>query len=317
MKQPKIKYRSLLSCAGSGMLILLLACGNGAFAQTTGEGTSDTAKAKTSEDAATAVLRKTPVKNTFESNLIIDQQTVMVPVKGTLEFDIQHRFGIMNNGYQDFYGLFAPALIRLGMEYVPVKNLQVGVGLCSYDMNLDLNLKYALLKQTEGGMPVSVTYYGNMMIDTRGKNNFITDGDRISYFNQLMVARKITSAFSAQAAISLSHFNNVPGYTDKDGLIQSTVENDQFTFSLMGRYKVSNQMAILVDYDQPLTQNTTNNPHPNLAVGIEITTSSHCFQILAGNGQFIQPQNNALLNQNDLTKGQYLVGFNMTKLWNF
>jgi hypothetical protein len=264
-----------------------------------------------------APIKKSPVKNTFESNLIIEDQTVMVPSKGTLEFDIQHRFGIVNNGYSDFYGLFAPAIIRLGFEYVPIKNLQLGFGLCNNNLQLDLNGKYAILKQVKNGFPLSVTYFGNMVIDTRPKTNFVSDGDRMSYFDQLMIARKINSRFSVQAAVSVSHFNNVPGYIDGYGEIQNTVKNDQFTMSFMGRYKISNQLAILADYDQPLTQNVTNNPHPNLAIGLEITTSSHCFQIIAGNCQYILPQNNALYNQNDYSKGQYLVGFNMTKLWNF
>ena len=277
------------------------------------------AQAKDEQDTSSTVTtgKKSPVKNTFESNWILENQTVMVPAKGTLEFDIQHRFGIVNNGYSDFYGLFAPANIRMGFEYVPVKNLQLGFGLCKDRMQLDLNGKYAILKQKKGGLPVSITYFGNIVIDTRSESNFVSDGDRFSYFNQLMIARKITSEFSVQAAVSLSHFNNVPGYIDPEGVIRSSVKNDQFTMSFMGRYKVSTQLAILVDYDQPLTQNATSNPHPNLCAGLEITTSSHCFQIIVGNTQYILPQNNALYNQNDYSKGQFLVGFNMTKLWNF
>ncbi|MBK6353196.1 MAG: hypothetical protein IPF46_07275 [Saprospiraceae bacterium] len=42
------------------------------------------------------------VKNTFESNWILDNQSVMVPIKGTLEMDIQHRFGVVNNGMMIF-----------------------------------------------------------------------------------------------------------------------------------------------------------------------------------------------------------------------
>ena len=34
-----------------------------------------------------------PVKNTFESAVLLDNQTVIVPIKGTFEMDIQHRFG--------------------------------------------------------------------------------------------------------------------------------------------------------------------------------------------------------------------------------
>ena len=58
-----------------------------------------------------------PVKNTFESVWIIDNQTVMVPIKKTFEMDIMHRFGTVNNGYEDFWGFFAPSNIRLAVCY--------------------------------------------------------------------------------------------------------------------------------------------------------------------------------------------------------
>ena len=307
MNHIKTKCSKLVTYARLGMLSLMLIGSVTVMAQT-----------DSTRDAPTDTPgKKKPVKNTFESNWILENQTVMVPAKHTLEFDIQHRFGIVNNGYTDFYGLFAPANIRMGFEYVPVKNLQLGFGLCKDRLQLDLNGKYAVVKQTPGGLPVSITYFGNMVIDTRAKSNFVSGGDRLSYFNQLLIARKITSMFSVQAAISLSHFNNVPAYIDQEGIIRNSVQNDQFTMSFMGRYKLSTQLAILVDYDQPLTQNATSNPHPNLTAGLEITTSSHCFQIIVGNGQYILPQDNALYNQNDYSKGQFLVGFNMTKLWSF
>lgn len=318
MKQLKINFSGFFNFAKIGMLGLLLLSSTNLLAQS--EGIPVPPQESTNDSEATpppVVKKEKPVKSTFESNWIIDQQTVMVPFKGTFEFDLQHRFGIINNGYKDFYGLYAPSNIRLGFEYVPVNNLQLGIGLCKDKMQFDFNGKLALLKQTKGKSPVSVTYFGNIVVDTRDKSNFVTSGDRYSYFNQLMVARKITPNFSAQAAISLAHFNNVEGYIDTLGVIKGTVKNDQFTFSLMGRYKVSNKMAILFDYDQPLTQNTTNNPHPNVAFGLEVTTSSHCFQLVVSNCQFILPQNNALYNQNDYSKRQYLIGFNMTRLWNF
>ena len=86
-----------------------------------------------------------PVKNMFESIWIIDNQTVMVPFKNTLEFDIQHRFGLVENGYEDFWGLYAPSNIRLGFSYVPINNLMVGFGLTKQNLTWDFNAKYALL----------------------------------------------------------------------------------------------------------------------------------------------------------------------------
>jgi len=259
-----------------------------------------------------------PVKNTFESNWIFDNQTVMVPKKGTFEMDIQHRFGTVNNGYKDLFGLYAPSNIRIGFSYVAKNNLQVGLGFTKERVQWDVNLKYAILKQkVSGGSPVSVTYFGNIVIDTRSKDNFVTFTDRLSYFSQLIVARKISSKISVQAAPSLSYFNNVPGYTDDKGQIFPAMNNAHLALALMGRYKVTQSMALVVNYDQPLTQHPADNPHPSICFGIEMTTSNHAFQIFAGNYNSILPQNNNMFNQNDYTKGQFLIGFNITRLWNF
>lgn len=267
---------------------------------------------------ATTVAKAKPVKNTFGSAWLMDNQTVMVPIKGTLEFDIQHRFGTVNNGSKDLFGLFAPSNIRLGLGYSPVSKLFVGAGITKERMQVDLNAKYALLQQTtDNKTPVSITYFGNMVIDARDKSNFRYGVHRLSYFNQLIIARKITDKFSAQVAPSFSWFNNVEAYLDKDGLIQKKMENGHFSLSMLGRYKISDKSAIIVGYDQPLTQHTTNNPHPNICFGFETITSSHAFQVFAGNYYGIVPQSNNVFNRNDYRDGQFVIGFNITRLWNF
>lgn len=267
------------------------------------------------------VKTKPYVKNTFEGNYLIDNQTVMVDVKGTFEFAIQHRFGIASNGFRDLFGLFASANMRLGFSYVPVKNLQVGFGASNDRMQVDVDLKYALLKQTKnGGIPVSITYFGNTVMDTRKQDAttlFANLSDRFSYFNQLMIARKISDKFSIQAGPSLSHFNNLEGYIDSSGKVRQLMKNDHFAISFSGRYKISPQTAVIANYDQPLTQHPANNPHPNISVGLEMRSSGHDFQVFVGNYGSILPQNNAMFNQNDFTHGQFLIGFNITRLWNF
>ena len=266
---------------------------------------------------APVVKKVKPVKNTFGSVWIMDNQTVMVPIKGTMEMDIQHRFGTVQNGTSDLYGIFAPANIRLGISYAPIKNLFVGAGVTKERMQVDLNAKYAILLQTPGKIPVSVTYFANVVMDSRNESNFRYFVDRFSYFHQLIIARKITEKFSAQVAPSLSWFNNIEGYVDKEGLIERKMNNYHFAVSTLGRYKISPKSAVIVGYDQPLTQHPTNNPHPNICFGFETTTSSHAFQVFAGNYYGIIPESNNMFNQNDYTKGQFLIGFNITRLWNF
>jgi len=266
---------------------------------------------------APVIKKAKPVKNTFGSVWMMDNQTVMVPIKGTLEMDIQHRFGVVTKGVKDMYGLFAPSNIRLGLSYSPMDKLYVGAGLTKERMQVDINAKYAIVKQTPGKIPVSVTYFTNLVIDARNKSNFRYGVHRLSYFHQLMIARKVTEQFSVQVAPSLSWFNNVEGYVDSKGEIQPKMKNAHFAIAVMGRYKVTEKMAVFASLDQPLTQHTTNNPHPNIAFGFEITTSAHAFQVFAGNYYGIVPQSNNMFNQNDYKKGEFLIGFNITRLWNF
>jgi len=308
MKNIKIKMSFLLRCT---CLLLVLDI----------TGISKTIAQDSTTSTQPVAKKKSFAKNTFESNFLIDNQTVIVPVKGTFEFDIQHRFGTVNKGISDLYGIFASATMRLGLSYVPIKNLQVGFGACNDRMQVDWNLKYALLRQTkDGSMPVSVTYFGNAVMDTRKQDPstiFVTTADRFSFFNQIIIARKITDKFSAQVSVSLSHFNNVAGYVDTAGKIQPQMKNDHFAIAFGGRYKITPKTAFIVNYDQPLTQHPMNNPHPNISFGLEMSTSGHAFQLFAGNYSSIIPQNNNMFNQNDFTKSQYVIGFNITRLWNF
>ena len=259
-----------------------------------------------------------PVRNTFESIFLFDNQTTLVPAKGTFEMDIQHRFGTVNNGYDDFYGLYAPSNIRIGFAYSPINKLYVGFGFAKINLTWDATAKYAIFQQMKsGGSPVSLTYYGNIAIDTRDSENFVNGTDRFSYFNQLIISRKITDAVSLQVSPSWSHFNAVEGYVNEAGEIEGKMKNDHIALAFGGRFRVSSQTAIIANYDQPITKHTTNNPEPNISFGIEISTSAHAFQVFAGNYYSIIPQLNNVLNQNDYRESQFLIGFNITRLWNF
>ncbi|HJW31037.1 MAG TPA: DUF5777 family beta-barrel protein, partial [Saprospiraceae bacterium] len=133
-----------------------------------------------------------PVKNTFNSIWIYNNPSVMVPIVGTFEMDFQHRFGTINNGIEDLFGIYAPfADVRLGFEYVPVKKLMVGFGINRTGLTWDLNAKYAIFQQMQsGGSPVSLTYYVNAGIRTEDKIKFpvpdqVEFADRVSYYHTL------------------------------------------------------------------------------------------------------------------------------------
>jgi len=275
----------------------------------------------TTQPAVPVVVKKSYVKNTFDGNYIIDNQTVMVPIKGTFEFDIQHRFGTVEHGWKDLGGLFASANMLLGFSYVPIKDLQVGFGATNDRMQVNGNIKYALLKQTKSNkMPVSITLFANSVMDTRAKSSslpIINVQDRLSFFSQLIIARKINEKISLQVGPSLSYFNNVEGYYDDNQLIQSKTNNAHVAISASGKFKLTEGLSLIANYDQPITQHPMNNPNPNISLGLDMKTSGHDFQIFVGNYGYILPQNNNVYNHNDFSKSQFLIGFNISRLWNF
>ncbi len=258
-----------------------------------------------------------PVKNLFESIWLIDNQTAVVPIQGTFEMDIQHRFGAINGKkYDDLYGLFAPSNIRLGFDYVPIEKLQVGFGFTKEKLLWDFNAKYAILQQgRSGGSPVTVTYLVNMGIDGRLEKQYKFDEtiDRFTYFHQLMVARKVTDNFSLQASGSVSWFNFQEINYDVEGNPLGRNRNRQVNVAFLGRYKLTPTLGLIANVDVPLTEQEYLDQKANLSFGFEMVSSSHAFQIFLGKYKSLVPQYNNMLNQNN----DFMIGFNMTRLWNF
>lgn len=260
-----------------------------------------------------------PVRAPFESGLLIDNQTTVISGVKTLEFDIQHKFGTIDNGFSDLFGLYAPgANIRMALNYVPVKNLQVGYGLSRINMYNDFSVKYTILEQTrKNTIPVAVAVFANMAIDGRSDDAFGDNyqfSDRMSYFSQLIIGRKFSEAISLQANVSFTHYNKVePEY-----------DHDKISAGLNGRVKISPQSSILVQYDIPMkiksiSEHThfDNAAEHNMGIGWEIRTRTHFFQIYMGSADGLIPQHNAMYNTNDWTNGDLMFGFTIARLWSF
>jgi hypothetical protein len=253
---------------------------------------------------------KRPVRDPFESALLIDNQTVIVPSAKTLEFDMNHRFGVIENGASDFFGIYAPgANIRLGLTYSLIENLSIGIGYAKLNTYLDFSAKYAIFKQKrDWSMPISLTYFGNVAIDTRDANNFDKEVHRMSYFNELIIAVRVNKKLSLQVTPSFSHFNAV----------DSLMSNDIIGVGLSGRYKFSSQSSLIFDFNQQVTSHDDIvDVEPGIGLGLEVSTSAHAFQIFVSTFQGILPQHNMVFSENKFDETGILIGFNITRLWNF
>lgn len=244
----------------------------------------------------------------FESASLIENPTNVLFNKNALEVQMSHRFGLINGGTNDLAGFWAPSNIRIGLSYAIHERLTIGYGTTKFDRLQDFNWKVALLRQTRSNkIPVSVTYYGNFTVDARTKDNFKYLQDRYSNFNQLIIARRFSPNLSLQVAPSVSHYN----------VVKNTMRNDMLAIAFGGRYKISSQTSVIIDYSQPITKFLQENPHPGISVGVEFSTSAHAFQLFATNYNGLVQQKNYIFNTNDFFNGDILIGFNITRVYNF
>jgi hypothetical protein len=262
----------------------------------------------TAQDSTIVVVKEQLERPAFEGASLIENPTNILFDKNTLEVQMQHRFGLLNetNTLAGIYG--DGANIRIALSYAIHERLTLGYGTTKNNRLQDFFWKAALLRQTRSNsMPVSVSYYGNFTIDARPEKTFNLIQDRYSFFNQIIIAKRFTPNISLQVAPSISHFNAVePG-----------MQNDMFAIAFGGRFKISPNTAIIADYSQPLTQFNQKNPHPGISFGVEFATSAHAFQVFLTNYAGIVPQQNYIKNQNDFFNGDFLIGFNITRNYNF
>ena len=288
---------------------------------------SVSAQEKTESQASEAQEEKKakdtkPMKYVFDNGILLDGQTVIIPQKKSFEFVIQHRFGNLNSKEYDFLGLFASSNIRIGLNYSIWNKFQIGVGAMKYRLASDLNWKWVVLQQTkENRIPLTITYYGNAVVEGQKKENYAKAVHRFNYFHEVLIGRKFHKNFSAQVYFSYSHFNVVDSskYTPEGETeaVNHDYKHDNFAVGLSGRIKFTPQTSIIFEYSQPLTLPDVDKPQPNLALGVEIATSAHSFQLTIGSYRYLLHQYNMVYNENKFWEGDIMIGFNITRLWNF
>lgn len=263
-----------------------------------------------------------PARPAFESGLLFDNATTTIQAQKTLEMVIQHRFGTMDNGISDLYGIWAPSNIRLGLNYSILNNLMVGIGTTKFNKMQDIQIKYNILQQTRSNsIPVTVSLYEVIGIDGSAESKFGKNyafSNRLSYFSQIIISHRFNDMISLQIAPSFTHYNTT----------EHPVDHDRLAISVGGRIKVSPQSSVILLADFPLriqsisehteaVNDETGIAKPNICIGWEISTSTHAFHVYVGSAQNILPQENMIFNKNDFFDGDILIGLNITRLWGF
>jgi hypothetical protein len=260
-------------------------------------------------------------KSTFKGTRLVTGHSLETVGKKHLDFIISHRFGALNTGYKNLFGL-DEAQIRFGLEYGLTDRLMIGVGRSSYQKTYDYFVKYKLLQQSAGArwMPVSVTLFASDATNTMDSSPdalFYSNAERQTYTFQALIARKFNEKLSLQLSPTLLHRNKTESDLDRNSL---------FSLGMGGRYKLSRRTSLNVEYwytpsqlkdDEGVTYFRDPKYTNALSVGFDIETGGHVFQLHFTNSRgMIEKQ---LIGQTTgkWNSGDVFYGFNVSRTFSF
>ena len=248
------------------------------------------------------------VEGTFKSTRVINSQSVQMLGKKSMDFRILHRFGRVNQGIDQFFGLDQAAM-RLGFDYGITNDVMIGVGRSTFRKEIDGFVKTRLLQQAVGAQPIPVTVVviGGAMTWTEKSFDPVKPSfsDRSSLYGQLLVARKFNSKVSLQLSFILLHMNFVSSAD-----LQNTVP----AFGIGGRYKFSKRMAAVLDFHH-VTKGLPSNVTDPLSVGIDIETGGHVFQLHFSNAVGMNERAFLAQTTDKFFKGDIRFGFNLSRIF--
>ena len=244
----------------------------------------------------------------FKANRIVLGQSIENSPNGALAFVISHHFGPINDGWYEFWGL-DQANIRFAFEYGINDWLQVGVGRTSVEKIFDGAVKVKLLRQSTGlkKMPVSLSYYGSMGITSLEwsepeRENYFSS--RMTYVNQLLLARKFNSSLTLQLTPTFIHRNLVE--TEED-------QNDVWSIGAGGRYKLSQRISLNLEYYYLLPGTTADEYYNSFSFGVDIETGGHVFQLFLTNSVAMLEQQFIPETAGNWLDGDIHLGFNINR----
>lgn len=249
--------------------------------------------------------QKTFVDATFKGTRLINGHSIETRKKGVMDFIIAHRFGTIDGGAYELFGL-DNATIRIGLEYALTDRFYFGLGRSSFEKTYDGFVKYRLLRQSagKGSVPIAATWFSSIALRTLKDPEFdFSFTDRLANTHQLLLASKVNSSISLQL---------MPTWVHRNLIREEDLNNDIFALGMGGRVKFSQRLALCVEYYhqfQKLNESAKN----AIAIGFDLETGGHVFQLQFTNATSMVPKGFISETTNDFFDGEIHFGFNISR----
>lgn len=264
--------------------------------------------------------KEEPVTNytiaTFKNTRLISGHSVETNGKRVLQFLIGHRFGRLNSGWRDLYGL-DNATIRIGFDYGLTDNINIGFGRSSFQKTYDGMVKWKFLKQKSGAknFPITATWVSSIYMlanewPNPDRENYFSS--RLTYHHSLLLARKFGDWLSIQLMPTAVHRNLVATQFDNNtvfsvGAGSSIKLNGSLRFNVEYYYFPSDQINSLLGGEE--IQNS-------LSVGIDLETGGHVFQLHLTNSRGMTEKYLIGETTGNWGDGDIHFGFNVSRVFN-
>ena len=261
---------------------------------------------------------------TWKTMKLVNIHSTEIVKRNALDFRVTHRFGNIGGesggGVHTFYGLDNSSDIRISFDYGLTEKWQIGIGRSKYKEIVDLSTKYKLLVQKEKKAPLTIVAFGAVSVTPqRDPDSRYNDWqNRLTYFTQVLFARKFGQRLSIELAPGVIHRNMVTKVLDGNGKTL-TDENTNFTLSAGARYMITKRVGIIVDYVHTFSGFRSNfgpqNYYDPFGVGVEIETGGHVFHLTLTNAPAIIENAYMPETADSWAKGGIKLGFNISRVF--
>lgn len=249
-------------------------------------------------------------RSTFKSTRIMNGHSIERMSPGDLDFRISHRFGRLNSGAYEFFGL-DQANIHFSLEYGITKWLMAGIGRGTYEKTYDGFAKFTLARQSTGqeGFPFSASFLFTSAYRTVKAPPLEDDylfNERISYTMQFLAARRFNQNFSLQLTPTLVSRN-----------LAGTTPDLLWATGIGGRVKLTGRVSLNAEYYYCFNADTYLNPevYNPLSIGFDIETGGHVFQLIFTNSVAMIEKGFIGETTGSWGKGDVHFGFNISRVF--
>lgn len=267
------------------------------------------------EDLMNILEKNVPDKSgyavtSFFSTRILDGHSVELMPAGQLDLRISHRFGMLNQGLYNLFGIDQINNVRFGLEYGFLDRFMAGIGRSMYEKTFDAFAKINLLRQSTGPepMPLTLSAVASAAIRSQDYGVQVPFASRTSYVAQVLAARRFNQKLSLQISPSFVHHNLLPTAVNSHNL---------FAIGAGGKLSLTKRISFNAEYYYKLNTKSYENQetYDPLTLGFDIYTGGHVFQLMLTNS--IATLEKAFIGETTerWTNGGIHFGFNISRVF--